>query len=139
VARNTDSAVRIKGHTIRARLGSVERFFYDIQAVWVDLDQNREPARTPALPAWAIPENWRKAMRPSGMNGNGIAVATSHGTNGRSQADGSNTPKVSGNGQTNTVSTSGKAGQANGDDLDERILCLEKTVGTVLYRNILRE
>ena len=29
--------------------------------------------------------------------------------------------------------------EANGDDLDARILCLEKTVGTVLYRNMLRE
>jgi hypothetical protein len=28
---------------------------------------------------------------------------------------------------------------ANGDDLDVRILSMEKTVGSVLYRNILRE
>ena len=47
------------------------RYFYDIQAVWVDLDQNRQPVRTPALFAWALPENWRKGMRPSGRNGNG--------------------------------------------------------------------
>jgi hypothetical protein len=28
------------------------RYFYDIQAIWVDLDQNRQPVRTPALFAW---------------------------------------------------------------------------------------
>jgi len=36
------------------------RYFYDIPAIWVDLDQNRQPLRTPALSAWALPENWRK-------------------------------------------------------------------------------
>jgi hypothetical protein len=41
------------------------RYFYDLQAVWVDLDQNRQPVRTPALFAWALPDNWRKGMRPS--------------------------------------------------------------------------
>ncbi len=33
----------------------------------------------------------------------------------------------------------GSASKANGDDLDARILCMEKRVGTTLYRNILRE
>jgi hypothetical protein len=115
------------------------RYFYDFQATWVDLGQNRQPVRTPALFAWALPENWRKGMRPSGRNGNGSAAAASSGTNGISQATGSNTARVSGNGQTNAVSTSGKAGQANGDDLDERTLRLEQAVGTAIYRNILRE
>ena len=50
------------------------RYFYDIQAVWVDLDQNRQPVRTPVLSAWALPENWRKGMRPPGRNGNGSAA-----------------------------------------------------------------
>ena len=44
------------------------RYFYDIAAIWVDLDQHRQPARTPVLPAWVLPENWRKGMRPSGKN-----------------------------------------------------------------------
>ena len=51
------------------------RYFYDIPAVWVDLDQNRQPVRTPVLSAWALPENWRKGMRPPGRNGNGKANA----------------------------------------------------------------
>jgi hypothetical protein len=41
------------------------RYFYDFAALWVDLDQNRQPGTSPPLPAWAIPENWRKGMRPS--------------------------------------------------------------------------
>ena len=51
------------------------RYFYDIPAIWVDLDQNRQPARTLALSGWALPEKWRKGMRPRGKNGNGIAKA----------------------------------------------------------------
>ena len=115
------------------------RYFYDIQAVWVDLDQNRQPVRTPALFAWALPENWRKGMRPSGRNGNGSAAAPYNGTNGRSQANGGNFPKVPGNGHSHAGDKGAGASGTNGDDLDARILCMEKTVGTVLYRNILRE
>src|SRR5215469_9219682 len=46
------------------------RYYYDIAPIWVDLDQNRQPVRTPVLSAWALPENWRKGMRLSGKNGN---------------------------------------------------------------------
>jgi hypothetical protein len=115
------------------------RYFYDIQAVWVDLDQNRQPVRTPTLFAWALPDNWRKGMRPSSRNGNGTTATPSNGTNGRSQANGSNSPRVSGNGHTHAGDSKASASGGNGDDLDARIPCLEKTVGTVLYRNILRE
>ena len=115
------------------------RYFYDIQAVWVDLDQNRQPVRTPTLFAWALPDNWRKGMRPSSRNGNGTTAAPSNDTNARGQANGSSTVQVSGNGHTTTGNTSGNASRANGDDLDARILSMEKTVGTVLYRNMLRE
>ena len=76
------------------------RYFYDFPAFWVDLDQNRQPTRAPMLSAWALPENWRKGMRPSGRNGNGSAAAPSNGSNGRSQTNGSNSPKASGNGHT---------------------------------------
>src|SRR5207237_3444810 len=47
------------------------RYFYEFQGSWVDLDQNQQPKRIPALPAWAIPENWRRGIRPPGRNGNG--------------------------------------------------------------------
>jgi hypothetical protein len=105
----------------------------------VDLDQNRQPVRTPALFAWALPENWRKGMRPSGRTGDSSSAAPSNGTNGRSQANRSNSPKVSGNGHAAAGDAKTGASGANGDDLDVRILSMEKTVGTVLYRNILRE
>ncbi len=115
------------------------RYFYDFQATWVDLDQNRQPVRTPPLSAWALPENWRKGMRPSGRNGSGSATARFNGTNGQSQANGSNATKVSGNGHTPAGDTKACTSGANGDDLDTRILCMEQTVGPGLYRNILRE
>ena len=84
------------------------------------------------LSAWALPQNWRKGMRPWSRNGNSNAPTPSNGKNGRSQSNGSNSPKVSVNGH----STAGSADKANGDDLDGRILCMEKTVGTLFYRNI---
>ncbi len=115
------------------------RYFYDFNAIWVDLDQNRQPVRTPALFAWALPENWRKGMRPSSKNGNGSAATPSNGTNGRSQLNGSNTPTVSDNGHSKASNSNGGANGTNGDDLNVRISGLEKTVGTLLYRNILRE
>ena len=114
------------------------RYFYDFNAIWVDLDQNRQPVKTPLLFAWALPENWRKGMRPSTMNGNGSA-APSNGTNGRSQANGSNTPRTSGNGHSKGGSSNGGTDGTLSEDLDARIAGLEKTVGTPLYRNILRE
>ena len=58
------------------------RYFYDIPAIWVDLDQHRQPVRTPALPGWALPENCRKGMQPSGKNGNGKANAAGVHTDG---------------------------------------------------------
>src|SRR5271157_4014088 len=115
------------------------RYFYDIQAVSADLDQNRQPVRTPALFAWALPENWRKGMRPSGRNGNGSAAAAPNGANGRSQSNGSNSPRVSGTGHTNAGDSKDGASEGSADDLDARILGLEKAVGTALFRGILRE
>ncbi len=115
------------------------RYFYDFPAFWVDLDQNRQPTRAPILSAWALPENWRKGMRPSGRNGNGSAAAPSNGSNGQSQTNGSNSPEASGNGRPLVGSGNGSASKAYGDDLDARILCMEQRVGAALYRNILRE
>ncbi len=100
------------------------RYFYEFQGSWVDLDQNQQPKRIPALPAWAIPENWRKGMRPPGKNCNGGFHA--NGANGGSNGS----PKANG-GQASASASSGA------DDLDTRILAMEKAVGLRLYRNIL--
>jgi len=123
------------------------RYFYDIPAIWVDLDQHREPARTPTSPAWALPENWRKGMRPPGKNGDGSANGSQHSnrpngsTNGKlSQTATSQTRPANGaNGHAQPFSTDGPAAKGTSADLDARILALEKTVGAALYRSILRD
>jgi len=115
------------------------RYFYDFNAIWVDLDQNRQPLRTPALFSWALPENWRKGMRPSSRNANGNGAGNPKGTNGRSETKVRETPKASGNGHSKVGHSNGGANGTISDDLDLRIAGLEKTVGTPLYRNILRE
>src|SRR5262249_49068947 len=131
------------------------RYFYDFVAPWIDLDRNRQPRRTPPLPVWAIPENWRKGMRPPARNGNGKSSATNNlganGANGTGHAAVSERCPVNGtNGQANGSSipapnnghafavTNGANGVA-GNELDTRILQMEAAVGAVLYRNILRE
>jgi len=121
------------------------RYFYDIAPIWVDLDQHRQPVRTPVLSAWALPENWRKGMRPPGGNGNGETKPASQGSS-SSGANGTSRGKPVGspaNGRGNAHESSSKANGStatnSGEDLDQKILELEKTVGTALYRNVLRE
>lgn len=140
------------------------RYFYDFAAPWIDLDQYRQPVRTPVLPAWAIPENWRKGMRPPGKNGNGQAPTSSsarsnggsngnghatttqvqpnngNGTNGHRSSNGKNHgTSVPGNGHAANGNTNGGGNGPNGDGLDACILHMEEAVGTGFYRNILRE
>ena len=68
------------------------RYLYEFHGSWVDLDQNQQPKRMPALPAWAIPENWRNGIRPQGINGNGTrgrgVAPMATGTAGRSRTGG---------------------------------------------------
>jgi hypothetical protein len=120
------------------------RYFYDFVAPWVDLDQHRQPVKTPALPAWAVPENWRRGMRPPHKNGNGngaprpapshaqaAGVKPANGASGNGQAAGS---PSNGHGNRN------KGAGASGDnDLDACIVRMEAVVGPGLYRHILRE
>jgi hypothetical protein len=125
------------------------RYFYDFPAIWVDLDQNRQPARTPMLFAWALPENWRKGMRPPGKNGNGKAGAGSQGTGPNGASNTNHGPAAarpspptngnSNNGQSPAGNANGSSASLPGDDLDERILSMEKAVGTTFYRSVLRE
>jgi hypothetical protein len=124
------------------------RYFYDFPAIWVDLDQNRQPVRAPMLSAWALPDNWRKGMRPPGKHGNGNASNGSQGTGPNGASNGNNgqaparpTSPTNGNsnGQSQTEKANGSSAAAQADDLDERILCMEKAVGTTFYRSVLRE
>ena len=43
------------------------------------------------------------------------------------------------NGQSPTRKANGSSAAVQTDDLDERILCMEKAVGTTFYRSVLRE
>lgn len=122
------------------------RYFYDFNAAWVDLDQNGQPRKTPPLPASAIPENWRKGMRPPGRNGSGKTLASNNisGGNGLGLAAVSQ-PRPSnatnGRGRTNgtSIPASGNGHATGANDLNGRILQMEQAVGSAFYRNILRE
>jgi hypothetical protein len=101
------------------------RYFYDFIPVWIDLDQNRQPKKVPLLPAWAVPENWRKGKRPAGKNGNGIGPV---------------------NGVSGNAHSSEKANQTREQrnsscpcEQDTRIAALEKVVGPTLYRGVLHQ
>jgi hypothetical protein len=122
------------------------RYFYDVSAIWVDLDQNRQPAKTPVLSAWALPEYWRKSIRPPGKNGNSSANGPQYSsrpdsTSGKpSQTAASQTRQANGaNGHAQPERTDGPTAKGTSADLDARILALEKTVGAALYRSILRD
>ena len=117
------------------------RYFYDIPAIWIDLDQHRQPVRPPALSGWALPENWRKGLRPQSKNGNGQATSESQAARPKGESNGNHRPPSSngGNGQNQTEKPTGSSCVVQGDALDGRILSLEKAVGAGLYRNILRE
>jgi len=103
------------------------RYFYEFQGSWVDLDHNLQPKRIASLPPWAIPENWRKGMRPPGKNCNGNGFHT-NGANGSSH------------GYSKAYGSEPSASAHSGvDELDTRILALEKAVGPSLYQSVLRE
>ena len=122
------------------------RYFYDVPAIWVDLDQNRQPVRTPVLAGWALPENWRKGMRPRARNSDGKPRAEAQGKGPKEGNDGGQKKAISRRDGNNGESGNGPAEKSNGssatnsdDELDQRILGMEKAVGTAFYRNILRE
>ena len=124
------------------------RYFSDFRAPWVDLDQHRQPTKPPTLPPWAIPENWRKGMRPPEENCNGNRAPAPDAARPNKTADGTGRSGTNGkcaipDGAGNTHGANGhSAGTATGGDsadLDARILAMERAVGTAFYRNILRE
>jgi hypothetical protein len=118
------------------------RYFYDVPATWVDLGQNRQPVTTPVLSAWAVPENWRKGMRPKNGDGKVNAAVQCKGPNtgnSRSRTKALSRPSKDCEGNEQASSTHGPAATSRENELDQRILEMEKAVGTAFYRNILRE
>ena len=133
------------------------RYFYDFDAPWVDIDDKSRPKKAPTVPAWMVPENWRKGQRPSGKatTSSQPAALSTGASNGTSTSSHRN-----GNGSTHSSATSNKARQnganngspkngvkpegtaaqsQNGSELDNRIATLQETVGGKLYRWVLRE
>ena len=45
------------------------RYFYNFAAIWVDLDEYKQPRQIPALPVWALPENERRGVAEARANG----------------------------------------------------------------------
>jgi len=122
------------------------RHFYDFPAIWVDLDQNRQPVNTPVLSAWAQPQNWRKGIRPQGKNGNGSAhtkVQEKGSRGGNSGGHGKAVRRLinsSGtNGRNHAEKSNGSDATNSDNDLDQRTRGMEKAVGTAFYQNILRD
>ena len=44
------------------------RYLYDLDTVWVDLDQYNRPVRTPTLPDWALPSGVRRERERKAMS-----------------------------------------------------------------------
>ena len=134
------------------------RYFYDFDAPWVDIDDKSRPKKTPTVPAWMVPENWRKGQRSSGKaaassqppaqgsgsstgttvsshrNGNGNGAASTA-TSNKGRQDGS-----SNDGPKNGAKPESTAAQSqSGSELDKRIAALQETVGAKLYRWVMRE
>jgi hypothetical protein len=103
------------------------RYFYDFHGPWVDLDEKQQPKRSPSLPVWAIPENWRKGLRAAGRNGSGNGA----------HANGAN-PNGHGGARANGRQV-GVGANLRAGELDTRIVALAKAVGPNLHRSILRE
>ena len=123
------------------------RYFYDFDAPWVDIDDKSRPKKAPTVPAWMVPENWRKGQRPSGKattssqpaalstgasngtstsshrNGNGSTPSSATSNKARQNGASNGSPK-------NGVKPEGTAAQSqNGSELDKRIAALQETVG----------
>jgi len=134
------------------------RYFYDFDAPWVDIDDKSRPKKTPTVPLWMVPENWRKGQRSSGKaaassqppaqgsgsstgttvsshrNGNGNGAASTATSNGSRQNGSSN-----GGPKNGAKPESATAQSQNGSELDKRIGALQETVGSKLYRWVMRE
>src|SRR5437867_8622956 len=44
------------------------RYLYDLDTVWVDLDQYNRPVRTPNLPEWALPNYPQRNPQPQAVS-----------------------------------------------------------------------
>jgi hypothetical protein len=97
------------------------RYLYDLEAVWVDLDDRRQPKSTPKLPDWAIPQHRR-------TNGSGNKPPNQHWWRANALGQASNGHQASGNSNAIDISR-----------LRAQIQVLSDQVGYGLSRSVLRE
>ena len=116
------------------------RYFYDFPAIWVDLDQKGQPVKPPVLSSWALPENWRKGLRPPGRNGEAKPEVQGKGSKSDNRGGNGSVFSQAANGNSeNSGKAYGLQAADLGDELEQRILGMEKVVGAAFYRNILRD
>jgi hypothetical protein len=96
------------------------RYLYNLDGVWVDLDEHGRPAETPQLGGWATPEGWRRGLRP-----------LSHGE--------SETVKPAAAARKKKNSTSGEQSVSPEDrQLIEQIEAMAEPLGKAMYRGLLK-
>jgi hypothetical protein len=95
------------------------RYLYYFEGAWLLLDRQNRPTSTPALPEWATPEGWRQGLRPAPRRNEPAATA----------------PRD--NGQNRTSEFQAQAG-ARGKNVVQQILAMERTLGSSLYRGLLK-
>ena len=88
--------------------------------------------KTPVLSAWALPENWRKGLRPRARSGDGKFREEVQGRGpkeGHSGSHGKAVSSDSGSGHGLAEKSNGSPATRSEDELDQRILGMEKVVG----------
>ena len=91
---------------------------YDFERVWVDLDERKRPKGALKLFDWATAEGWRQGLRPERVEAISINSESKSGEPGRNK---------------NQQST-----EADPVDLVRQIEALEKPLGKILYRGLLK-
>jgi hypothetical protein len=134
------------------------RYFYDFDAPWIGIDDKSRPKKAPTVPAWMVPENWRKGQRSSGKaaassqppaQGSGASNGTAVSSHRRGEGNGAASTASSNGGRQNGSSNGGPkngakpestAAQSQSEsELDKVIAALQETVGSKLYRWVMRE
>jgi hypothetical protein len=94
------------------------RYLYYFRGTWVDLDDRRRPKTIPKLPGWARPEGWRAGLRPDGRGDAEAFEPTLGGDNGNGLHSG--------------------RGTNNPGDVVREIELMQRSVGTRMYRGLLK-
>ena len=61
---NAGTAAEAQAFKRAAACFGLGRYLYDVEKVWIDLDDRKRPTSVPGLPRWATPDGWAKGLRP---------------------------------------------------------------------------